>query len=70
MLCQFPAQDWYREMTVLYLRWLGCFQPGDSEPALQRQDEVVGSQSELVPLGYACSVCCRRVSDGVVLVFK
>lgn len=56
-------------MTVLYLMWLGCFQPGDSEPALQRQDEVVGSQSQLVPSGYAYSVHYKRASDGVVLAF-
>lgn len=56
-------------MTVLYLMWLGCFQPGDSEPALQSQDEVVGSQSQLVPSGYAYSVHYKRASDGVVLAF-
>lgn len=46
---QFPAQDWGREVTVMYLLWLGCSQPGDSELALQGQDEVMGSQSEPVP---------------------
>lgn len=55
---------------MVYLMWLGCFQPGDSEPALQRQDKVVRSQSELVPSGYACSVHCRRASDGDGLAFK
>lgn len=48
-----PAQDWDREMILVYLMWPGCFQPGDSEPTLQRQDKVVGSQSELVPSAYA-----------------
>lgn len=57
-------------MILVYLMWLGCFQPGDSEPALQRQDEVVGSQSELVPSAYACSVRCRTAADGVVLAVK
>lgn len=55
-LWQFPA-PWDREVTVLYLMWLGCSQLGHSEPVLWRQDKVVGSQSELGPSGYICSVC-------------
>lgn len=34
---------------------IGLLWASGAEPALQRQDEVVGSQIELVPSGYACA---------------